>query len=178
MAKITFTKLGLQRKDAETTIVSLSEEVSFEVKKYLPVKDKLELLTTVINKALDSSGKYYNPAQLEVLLMMEIVYNYTNISFTEKQKEDYCKCYDLLLSNGVLDILEKELEVEVFTLRMWCESCLKNIYQYNNSLMGMLENAQSQHDNLNLDAEEIRSKFADPENLAFLKEIAPLLNLA
>lgn len=177
MAKVSFTKLGLQKPDEHIHTYTYNEQ-DIEIKMYLPIKDKLDLMTRVINKALDSSGKYYNPAQLQVLLWMEIIYTYTNINFTDKQKEDYCKCYDMLYNSGLIDEIKNIIPTEVNLLNHWIDECLHHIYAYNSSLMGLLENSQLSFDNLNLDAEEIRSKLADPDNLSFLKEIAPLMNLA
>lgn len=177
MAKVSFTKLGLSKPDDMFYTYKYNDQ-EIEIKRYLPIKEKLELMTNVINKALDSSGKYYNPAQLEVLLDMEIIYTYTNISFTEKQKEDYCKCYDMLRNSDILTFIKDTIPEEVEILALWIRECLHHIYAYNNSFMGILENSQHNFDNLNLDASEIQSKLADPENLSFLKEIAPLLNLA
>jgi hypothetical protein len=34
---------------------------------------------------------------------LEVIYQYTNLSFTEKQKEDPVKIYDLLEGNGIID---------------------------------------------------------------------------
>ena len=34
---------------------------------------------------------------------------YTNLSFTEKQKEDYAKLYDLFEENGIIDLIIAEI---------------------------------------------------------------------
>lgn len=178
MAQLRFNKLGLTKKDIEVNQIHINDEAIIEIKKYLPINDKLELLTNTINTAIDSSGKFYNPAQVEVILSMAIIDYYTNITFTEKQKENYLANYDLLKSNGIIDKIKDVMGDEYHWLNSKLIECLYNIYQYQNSIMGMLENMQLNHDNLNLDAEEIRAKLADSENLDLLKEIAPLLNLA
>lgn len=177
MAKVNFNKLQLKKVNDVKTFQW--EEENIEVKQYLPIQDKLELLTKVINMALDSSSKYYNPAQLSVLLDFELIQTYTNINFTEKQKEEYLKNYDLMLSNGFVARVKMNMDqTELKMIETWLYECLQHIYEYNNSIMGILENSQANYDNLNLDVSEIQSKLADPENLAFLKQIAPLMNLA
>jgi hypothetical protein len=34
-------------------------------------------------------------------MSLEIIYNYTNLSFTEKMKEDPFKLYDILINNNL-----------------------------------------------------------------------------
>ena len=179
MAKVTFSKLGLSKEclDKHQTFIWNDQEI--EVKQYLPIEEKLELMTRVINNSLDASGKYYNIAQINTFLDREIIYAYSNITFTAKQKEEFIKNYDLMKSNGFINEFMTHMDiVELTDLHQWTTECLENIYAYNHSLMGMLENSQQNFDNLNLDATEIRDKIADPENLELLKQIAPLLDLA
>ena len=42
------------------------------------------------------NNNFANPVKLNVFLRLEIIFNYTNISFTDKQKEDLVKLYDIL----------------------------------------------------------------------------------
>ncbi len=44
-------------------------------------------------------------------------------------------------------------------------------YNYRNSLRGLLEDITKDYKDLDLDAEKIKDKIADPENLALLKDI-------
>lgn len=179
MAKVSFTKLGLSKEEEKICTTFNYNEQVIEVKQYLPIQDKLALVERVINKALDASSKFYNLAQVMVLLDMEIIYSYSNITFTDKQKEEFLKTYDLLKSNRFFENFYNHMKDDEYNqLKEWIIDALTHIYQYNNSLMGILENSQNQFEGLNLDAEEIRAKLADPNNLSFLKEIAPLLNLA
>jgi len=94
MAKIPFTKLKLIKKDETVTFLYNEQEIT--VKKYLPVNEKLELISRVINAAADEN-RFYNPVKLDIFLKLEIIFTYTNINFTDKQKEDPSKLYDLLV---------------------------------------------------------------------------------
>ena len=107
MAKIPFSKLGLN-KDTSITLVEWNDQ-NIEVKNYLPIKEKIELVENIVNKSVDENG-YYNPIKIYVNTIIEVINSYTNISFTEKQKEDIEKLYDLLVSSGFLEkLLEKVL---------------------------------------------------------------------
>ena len=75
MAKVAFTKLGLKRKD-EVKTVNINNNV-IEVKQYLPINDKLALISRVINLSHDSSNNFANPVQVEVIGTIEIIAAYT-----------------------------------------------------------------------------------------------------
>ena len=102
MAKVAFTKLGLKKKD-EVKTVNINNNV-IEVKQYLPINEKLELIGRVLNQAADDNN-FSNPVKLEVFTALEIVFTYTNISFTDKQKEDLIKLYDILESNNIFNLI-------------------------------------------------------------------------
>ena len=97
MAKVSFTKLGL-KKNEDIEIVEWNEQ-KIEVKQYLPIEDKLKLITAIIQNSIDDNG-YYNPAKIYVYTIIEMINFDTNINFTEKQKTDVAKTYDLIVSSG------------------------------------------------------------------------------
>ena len=81
MAKIPFSKLGIK---LNTDIASFSwGEYEVEVRQYLPMEEKAELITRVINLAADDNG-YYNPLRVKVFLTLETTFAYTNLTFTAK----------------------------------------------------------------------------------------------
>ena len=169
MAKIGLTKLGLKT-DTGVNIYKWGEE-NLEVKRYLPIQQKLELIGNVIEMAHDMESNYANPVKTKVLLDLEVMYNYTNINFTEKQKEDPAKLYDLLKSSGLLDQITNMLGDEYYNLLQDVQDSQKAIYDYRNSVLGILDIIRADYSNLNFDATEIQQKLADPENMTFLKDV-------
>ena len=169
MAKISFTKLGL-KKNEEVGILHINEQ-DIEVKQYLPINEKLELISSVINSAADENN-FSNPVKENVFLTLEILYHYTNINFTDKQKEDPVKLYDLVVSSGlvnkVTDLIPEEELDEVIN---GVAQSVKAIYTYKNSVLGILESISQDYSALNLDATEIQQKLADPDNMALLKQV-------
>lgn len=169
MAKVSFTKLGL-KKNEEVGILHINEQ-DIEVKQYLPINEKLELISSVINSATDENN-FSNPVKENVFLTLEILYRYTNINFTDKQKEDPVKLYDLVVSSGlvnkVTDLIPEEELDEVIN---GVAQSIKAIYTYKNSVLGILESISQDYSALNLDATEIQQKLADPDNMALLKQI-------
>ena len=169
MAKVSFTKLGL-KKNEEVGILHINEQ-DIEVKQYLPINEKLELISSVINSAADENN-FSNPVKENVFLTLEILYHYTNINFTDKQKEDPIKLYDLVVSSGLVNkvtnlIPEEELDEVINGVAQ----SVKAIYTYRNSALGILESISQDYSNLNLDATEIQQKLADPDNMALLKQV-------
>ena len=169
MAKVSFTKLGL-KKNEEVGILHINEQ-DIEVKQYLPINEKLELISSVINSAADENN-FSNPVKENVFLTLEILYHYTNINFTDKQKEDPVKLYDLVASSGlvnkVTDLIPEEELDEVIN---GVAQSVKAIYAYRNSVLGILESISQDYSALNLDATEIQQKLADPDNMALLKQV-------
>ena len=107
MAKIPFSKLGLK---TNTNIGVIGwEEYNIEVNRYLPFKAKTELVSNIINYSVDENG-FYNPLKVKLYMVLEIVYAYTNLTFTTKMKEDPFKLYDAIVSSGLFDQIVREID--------------------------------------------------------------------
>ena len=173
MAKVPFSKLQA-KVDNEVTKISYcnlaGEEIYYEVKHYLPFAEKLDLVSRIINQSIDDNG-FYNPMRVKFNMVLEVVYAYTNLSFTDKMKEDSFKLYDIFISTGLFDKVIEVIEIDWNEIQESVWSSINNIYKYRNSAMGILENVVSDYNNLNLDATEIQAKLADPENMALLKDV-------
>lgn len=174
MAKVPFSKLQacVNGSDCRNSYYNKAgEEVYYEVKHYLPFKDKLELVSRIINQSIDDNG-FYNPMRVKLYMTLEVVYAYTNLSFTEKMKEDPFKLYDILVSTGIFtDILSGICESDWKEIQENVWSTIENIYKYKNSIMGILDTLKSDYSSLDFDATEIQQKLADPENMALLKDV-------
>lgn len=174
MAKVPFSKLDVKINGSDcinTYYNTKGEEVEYEIKQYLPLKEKIELVQRIINQSVDDNG-FYNPMRVKMYMVLEIVYAYTNLSFTAKQKEDPFKLYDLLVSTGIFhDIVDHIRDKDWLEIQENVWKTIENIYAYRNSVMGILENISADYSNLNLDATEIQKKLADPDNMALLKDV-------
>ena len=169
MAKVSFAKLGLV-KNQEVKNVEWGEYF-IEVKQYLPINEKLNLISNVINAAHDENN-YSNPVKVDVYTTLEIMYAYTNINFTDKQKEDVTKLYDLIVSSGLYTkVLEAIPGNEHCNLLNAIKKSIDAIYAYQNSVMGILDTISTDYSNLDLDASEIQKKIGDPENMELLRSV-------
>ena len=154
MAKVSFTKLGLKKKE-EIKNITVNDQV-IEVKQYLPISDKINIITNVIENSADDNN-FANPVKVEVFANLEIMYAYTNISFTDKQKENPTKLYDLLEENGIIaEVIAAIPENEYALLLGWIDETIEAFYTYRNSVLGILESISQDYSALNLDATEIQ----------------------
>ena len=168
-AKPTFAKMGLKM-DTDVKVIKIGEQ-EIEVKQYLPVNDKLTLIGNVISSAADDNN-FSNPIKLEAFTALEIVFAYTNISFTDKQKEDPVKLYDLMECNGIFNmVIEAIPKVEYKSIIDGVEECSEAVYTYRNSVMGILDIIGQDYSNSQYEATSIQKALADPQNLSLLKDV-------
>ena len=168
MAKVSFLKLALPKTSTTGNLDINGQTV--EVKKYLPVDEKLELIAEVINQSHDENN-FPNPLKVEVFFTIAIVKYYTNITFTEKQLETPTKIYDMFILGGFNLIKEMIPADEYNHLKIALDKTLDAIYAYRNSVLGILDSVSTDYSNLNLDAAGIQKTIADPNNLALLKDV-------
>lgn len=172
MAKISYTKLGVNKEELNKVQTVEYNGQTIEVKQYLPVIEKSELITRVLNNSVDENNGYYNLLKMDMYLALEIVYAYSNISFTEKQKEDPMKLYDMLNASRVLNLIIGLVpEGEFYYLNKTVHEMANNIVAYRNSAMGIMERITTDYSNLDLDASAIQKELADPNNMTLLKDI-------
>ena len=168
MAKLAFSKLGLKNNNQVINIDY--NEQTIEVKQYISVNDKLKLISDIINNTVDEHS-FCNPVKVKVYLLIGIIENYTNISFTEKQKEDIVKLYDLIQSNGLFDkILEAIPNEEFNDLLNSTWDSVDAIYTYRNSVMGILDNVSADYDNVNVDVNKTIEQIKNLDH-SFLSEV-------
>lgn len=171
MAKVSFSKLGLSK---NTDIKNFEYNgQNIEVKQYLPINDKATIVATILNYTLNNGeNRFPNPLQVEVFTLLQIIEKYTNITFTEKQKEDPAKLYDLITSSGLWELIESNLDTKDYGLLLkYIRESIESYYSYHNSIFGILDSINNDYNNMNLDATEIQKKLNDPENMALLRDV-------
>lgn len=175
MAKIAYSKLKLKTDDTIKTI-SVMPEVDIEVKQYLPVQDKLGLIGRVVEFAHEQDNNSSNPVKAEVYRDLEVVFTYTNITFTDKQKEDLPKLYDQFASSGVLEAIIKAIpEKEYASICCGVWNSIDAIYKYQNSVLGILDTIKTDYSDMNFDIEGLQEKLNGLGNLDMLKAITDQL---
>ena len=105
-----------------------------EVLKYLPAQDKYDLLMVTLQKSMESGA--YNEFKLNLYFELNLVYMYTNISFTEKQREDEFKLYDNLKSNGFFELFFQALNEDEYNELFAQLNAIKEASTYNRTSVG------------------------------------------
>lgn len=174
MAKVPFTKLGLTvNQDIKT--INWNDQV-IEVRQYLTAAETLELVQTVVEAAVNESVNFINPLNVDLMIELAIVNHFTNITFTDKQRENAPKTYDALQSSGLLDQIKENMSKNSYEeIVAYVYDILEAYYKYRNSMLGMMEAMQNDYSALDAQATEIQQKLSNPDNIALLREITTKL---
>ena len=86
-------------KNTQTIEIKINDQV-VNVKTYLPISDKIDLIQVALQKA-EQDG-IYNEMKLDAYFHLNIIYLYTDIEFDEEDREDELKLYDILEANKVI----------------------------------------------------------------------------
>ena len=171
MAKVSFSKLGLTKNTNIKNIEYNGQNI--EVKQYLPINDKAIIASNVLNYTIgNGTTRFINPLQVEVYTLLQIIEKYTNITFTDKQREDPAKLYDLIVSSKLWGLVFEQIDKDDYaTMISYINKSVEAFYNYYNSIYGILDNINKQYETMNLDAIEIQKKLDNPESLSLLKEV-------
>lgn len=135
MANVTYASLKLKN-EVKTESFDF-EGHKIEVLQYLPIEDKYSLVNITLQKAKE--GAIYNPVKIDWFFHLNLIYMYSNITFTEKQREDEAKLYNALVTNGLRDaIIEKIPESEYQTLFSYIDTLMQDTLTYKNSVSGSI----------------------------------------
>ncbi len=135
MTKPTYASLKLKTKEDTKTFNFNGTEI--EVKQYLPIQDKIDLIDITCQKAQEN--RLYSPIKIDMYFHLHLIYLYTNLIFTDKQREDEFKLYDCLSSNGFieefLNVMDKD---EYNNLLNLINQKIENELKYNTTTAAIL----------------------------------------
>lgn len=136
MAKVSYANLKLKLNQPSNVMDFNGQEV--DVIQYLPVEDKYDLIMATLQKSEENG--IYNPLKLDIYFHLHLVYMYTNLSFTDKQRENEIKIYDILKSNNFIDeMLGCIPEEEYNELQYYIEKYVKDNLKYKNTAGSILQ---------------------------------------
>ena len=136
MAKVTYASLKLKTNTSINTFDFQGQTI--EVLKYLPVEQKDDLVIIASQNAEENG--IYNPIKLDMYFHLYLVYMYTNLTFTDKQKENEAKLYDTLKSNGFIEALLQNIDEEEYEeLYEYILTYQEDMLKYKNTAGGVLQ---------------------------------------
>lgn len=134
MAKLEGKKLNISK--GIKVIKFGGDEIS--VKQYLPAKDKNSILEIAMQEA--DQGTILNTFALDIIFHTYIVIKYTDIIFTNEEKEDIFDLYDKLESQGLIDLILSAIPEEEYNdLRKNLLEMVNNYVNYRNSARALVE---------------------------------------
>jgi hypothetical protein len=110
MADLNYKDLGLKRLIMKDTFKWGDKNI--EVLKYLPVEAKYDIVMITLQKAQEEG--YYNPIKLDMYFHLNLVYMYTNLVFTEEERQDEGKLFDEMKSSGFLNTFLQYIDKEEY----------------------------------------------------------------
>ena len=163
MAKLAFSKLQNVKTLPELVDMATFEGCELKIKQYLPLEEKLQLLTNVLEMSGADEG-YFNLVQLEVFYRIEMIKAYTNITFTDKQLENPAKLYDLLCMNQIWEKVSA-LIPENESNYIWGAilDMAREITTYNRSLAGIMKTLSADYAGLDTVASNVQNTLETPE---------------
>lgn len=172
MTKVSYAGLKLK---TDTTVKSFSyEDKRIEVLQYLPIKDKYDLIMVALQKSKE--GDIYNPIKLDMYFHLNIVYLYTNLYFTDKQKEDEEKIFDTLVSSGMLEnIISNMAEDEFKDLWDKMNEYMESELKYSTTAAALIKNIITDLPTQAQAAMDIVNQF-DPDKFAAVRDFAKAAN--
>lgn len=174
MAKIAFTKLNLIKNNAIKILDWKDQKI--EIKQYLSINDKLQLISKIIGFAMDEHV-FVNPCKIEIFETLELILAYTNINLTDKQAEDTLKMFDLFVSSGLYKEIKNLIpEDEYNFIHQGIIDTIHEIYSYKNSLMGIMEQTQMTYKDIDKEVTQIENSLSNPESMGLLKDVMTKLS--
>ena len=176
MAKVAFNKLNKVKSIPD--IVYEWEGNDFIIKQYLPLEKKLDIIETVISLSGNGEEGFFNIIKLQTFYTIEMLKNYTNISFTEKQEEDPAKLYDGILLNHIWENLGEQIP-ERERVYIW-DNILElahRVTEYNNSVLGVLKNVSQNKEALDFNLTNLIQDISNPEKLETVRQLFDVTGL-
>ena len=129
--------LELKRNNDTVAFTWKGKEIN--IKKYLPVEDKYDVVMITIQKAAE--GSIYNPIKLDMFFHLNLIYMYTDLEFSDEDRQDESKLYDEMKSTGFLNEFLKNIDNDEYKEMLEdIEDIICDTKQYNISAASVLKN--------------------------------------
>ena len=125
--------------DLQLTSVSdtIKLENGIQITKYLPLSDKLDLVQIALQKSEEDG--VYNEILLDAYFHLNIIYLYTNLQFSQEEREDELALYDILEANGIINMVLANMdENEYHMLEDYVQEMKQEKLLYGNSAAAVL----------------------------------------
>ena len=130
-----------------------------EVLKYLPIESEYDIVMITLQRAYEDG--IYNPIKLDMYYHLNLVYSFTNLIFSDEDRENETELYDALNSSGFMDLFLSNID--------------ENIYAEMQSYIEAISNLKMSYGS---SAAAVLKKFVDdlPANAEAMKQIVENFN--
>lgn len=169
MVDLEFKKFNLEK---NIDIIPIQKkEFTIEIKQYLPIQEKIDVISNIINYSIDDNN-FANPMRIDIQKVIRFTEAYTNIIFSDEDMEDFLNLYDLLVGSGLWNEIYNNIpDSEKEYIEKAVNDTINEYYKYRDSVLGILETINNDYNNLELDAEKINEKLTNKEGVQFLADI-------
>lgn len=165
-----YSELNLRAPEVEKVKVKLDSGIDLEVRTYLPIVEKANLITWAIDMAIDDKTGCISPVRFEVFFTLGVLRWYADLEFDEGI--DLSEVYDIFeltdVTNKIMGIIPVE---EIDFLKDLAKDTAEDIVRYNNSFAGMLSVMSSDANNLDTELNNILEQIKNREGLEQLAVI-------
>ena len=113
--------------------------LDIKVLDYLPIEDRYDIVMITLQKAYEDG--IYNPIKLDMFFHLNLVYMFTNIEFSDEDRENESKLYDEMKSSGFLsEFLKNVNPVEYKEMQEDIEDIVNLSLEYKNSAASVIRN--------------------------------------
>ena len=127
---------NLKTKDEITTILFGDNNLEINVKKYLPIADKIDLVQIALQKSEEDG--IYNQIKLDMFFHLNIIYLYTDIEISQEEREDEYMLYDILESNNIIDQVVAAIGSDYSELKDYLIEMMSDTLNYKNTAAAVL----------------------------------------
>jgi dTDP-D-glucose 4,6-dehydratase len=102
MATLQFADLGLTNKAPQPKTIKYNE-TEIQVRQWLPIADKAAIIEVTLQEARE--GNIYSPLKLEMYFVLNMVYKYSDILFSQEDRDNADETFDKLNTSGLMSAI-------------------------------------------------------------------------
>lgn len=153
--------------------ITLNEK-TIQVKSYLPISDKMDIVQITIQKA--DNGRYIDQLALDMFFELNLVYSYSNIEVTQEDRDDQFALYDRWTQDGTINTVISAIPDEEYNkLSEAIDETVEDLMKYRGTAAAVINSFINDLPRNAEIAKEIVDSF-DPEKYKEVVEFAKAAN--